>query len=45
MRFSVDIEREQDGRWIAEVPDCGVFNLGAGSSDCLVWSILGMKAL
>lgn len=34
MKFKVEIEREQDGRWIAEVPDLpGVMAYGASSSE------------
>jgi predicted RNase H-like HicB family nuclease len=34
VKFKVEIEREQDGRWIAEVPDLpGVMAYGASSSE------------
>ena len=34
MKFRVEIEREQDGRWIAEVPELpGVLAYGASASD------------
>ena len=33
MRFRVEIEREQDGRWLAEVPELpGVLAYGASES-------------
>ena len=34
MRFRIEIEREQDGRWIAEVPELpGVLAYGTSASD------------
>ena len=34
MRFRVEIEREQDGRWLAEVPELpGVLAYGASESE------------
>jgi predicted RNase H-like HicB family nuclease len=34
VKFRVEIEREQDGRWIAEVPELpGVLAYGASASD------------
>ena len=34
MRFRVEIEREEDGRWLAEVPELpGVLAYGASASE------------
>ena len=34
MRFKVEIEREQDGRWLAEVPELpGVLAYGSSASE------------
>ena len=34
MRFRVEIEREEDGRWLAEVPELpGVLAYGAAASE------------
>lgn len=36
MRFGVELEREEDGRWIAEVPDLpGVLAYGATREEAL----------
>ncbi|MFM8533775.1 MAG: type II toxin-antitoxin system HicB family antitoxin [Acidimicrobiia bacterium] len=36
MTFTIELEREQDGRWIAEIPDLsGVLCYGANQSDAI----------
>jgi len=36
MQFQIELEREDDGRWIAEVPDLpGVMTCGRGRSDAV----------
>ena len=36
MRFDVDLEREEDGRWIADIPDLpGVMVYGATKEEAL----------
>jgi predicted RNase H-like HicB family nuclease len=35
MKLSVEFEREQDGRWIAEIPELpGVMTYGATREEC-----------
>lgn len=36
MIFKIELEREQDGRWIAEIPDlAGVLCYGASQADAM----------
>lgn len=36
MTFQIELEREQDGRWIAEIPDlAGVLCYGASQSEAV----------
>ena len=36
MQFTLEVEREEDGRWLAEVPQlCGVLAYGATSAEAM----------
>ena len=47
MQFTLEIEREEDGRWLAEVPQlAGVMSYGATSSEAMAKAdVLALRVL
>ncbi len=47
MKFTIELEREDDGRWIAEVPDLpGVLVYGTSREDAIAHAqVLALRAL
>ena len=35
MKLTIELDRETDGRWIAEVPELNVLNYGAGRDEAI----------